>query len=182
MPAKPTFPVEYLFVNVSPFLIKPSNAEHQITHGFPVDPDPLFKSNTFPIENRPGLHDQSLESVISKISNIVNSSDATVGDVTSWPPRIKEEVGKWLSDWHLVSFLCYQGLFTLVCHSLSGQQKLICRRNKRSYVELQQPTLTLKTIPPWRNCSTVTAGEHYSRSQNLQVCPLCLLLSWILMI
>jgi hypothetical protein len=44
----------------------------------------------------------------------VNSSDATVGDVTSWPPRIKEEVGKWLSDWHLVSFLCYQGLFTLV--------------------------------------------------------------------
>jgi len=91
-----------------------SNADRQITHGFPVDPDPLFKSNAFPIENRPGLHDQSLESVISQISNIVNSSDATVGDVTSWPPRIKEEVGKWLSDWHLVSFLCYQGLFTLV--------------------------------------------------------------------
>jgi len=90
------------------------SAYNQITHGFPVDPDPLFKSNKFPIENRPGLHDQSLESVISQISNIVNSSDATVGDVTSWPPRIKEEVGSWLSDWHLVAFLCFQGLFSLV--------------------------------------------------------------------
>lgn len=91
-------------------------------------------------------------------------------------------MGKWLSDWHLVSFLCYQGLFSLVCLTTPCQQKLICRRNRRSYVEPQQLTLMRKTIQPWRNCSTVTAGEHSSRSQNLQVSPLCLLQSWLLMI
>ena len=80
-------------------------------------------------------------------------------------------MGKWLSDWHLVSFLCYQGLFTLVCLPLSCQQKLICRRSRRFYVELQQLMLMRKTIQPWKNYSTVTAGRLFSRSQNLQVSP-----------
>jgi len=80
-------------------------------------------------------------------------------------------VGKWLSDWHLVSFLCYQGLFTLVCLTPSCQQELICRRNRRFYVELQQLMLTLKTTQPWKNYSTVTAGRLFSRSQNPQVSP-----------
>lgn len=117
MPAKPTFPVEYLYVNVSmslsPWLSM--GADGQITHGFPVDPSPLFRSTAFPIENRPGLHDQSLEVAVSQLASIVRDSDADVGDTGTWPPRIKEEVGKWLSDWHLVAFLCYQGLFSLVC-------------------------------------------------------------------
>jgi nuclear protein localization family protein 4 len=106
MPAKPTFPVEYLFVNV--------------TNGFPVDPKPLFLSNKFAPENRPGLQDQSLELVISQLAAIIRDSDADVGDVNSWPERIKKEVGKWLSDWHLVTFLSMQGLFSLVSsHSLA---------------------------------------------------------------
>ncbi|WVR05934.1 nuclear protein localization protein 4 [Kwoniella sp. DSM 27419] len=107
MPAKPTFPVEYLFVN--------------LTHGFPVDPSPLFLSNSFPTENRPGLHDQSLELVISQLTAILRGADAEVGDVGTWPPRIKSQVGKWLSDWHLVAFLCMQGLFSL------EEQKVLCR-------------------------------------------------------
>lgn len=100
MPAAPTFPVEYLFVNV--------------TNGFPVDPKPLFLSNTFPAENRPGLHDQSLEVVINKLAGIVRDSDADITDPNTWPGRIKVVVGRWLSDWHLVAFLCMQGLFSLV--------------------------------------------------------------------
>ncbi|WWC58679.1 nuclear protein localization protein 4 [Kwoniella dejecticola CBS 10117] len=106
-PAKPTFPVEYLFVN--------------ITHGFPVDPSPLFLSTSFPTENRPGLHDQSLEMVISQLSGLLRGSDADISDTGTWPQRIKEEVKKWLSDWHLVAFLCMQGLFSL------AEQKILCR-------------------------------------------------------
>ena len=90
-------------------------------------------------------------------------------------------MGKWLSDWHLVSFLCYQGLFTLVRLTPSCQQELICRRSRRFYVELQQLMLTLKTIQPWKNYSTVTAGRLFSRSQNLQASPLHLSLRKILM-
>lgn len=57
----------------------------------------------------------------------------------TWPPRIKDEVGKWLSDWHLVAFLCFQGLFSLVgrlqperccvvAHLLSkAEQQTLCR-------------------------------------------------------
>ncbi|KAL1410637.1 nuclear protein localization protein 4 [Vanrija albida] len=107
MPAKPTFPVEYLFVNV--------------THGFPVDPDPLFLSTSFPVENRPGLHTQSLEVVIRDLLKILGGSDLEVSDTGTWPARIKKEVEKWLSDWHLVTFLCLHGSFSTEEQKLIGQ-------------------------------------------------------------
>lgn len=107
MPAKPTFPVEYLFVN--------------ITHGFPNDPDPLFLSQNFPVENRPGLHDQSMEVVVRELLRILQTSDLDVSDTATWPARIKQEVAKWLSDWHLVSFLCMHGPFS------DDEQKLIAQ-------------------------------------------------------
>ncbi|WVN85392.1 nuclear protein localization protein 4 [Cryptococcus depauperatus CBS 7841] len=107
MPAKPTFPVEYLYVN--------------ITHGFPVSPSPLFLSNSFPTENRPGLHDQSMQVIVSQLSSIIASSDAKISDTGTWPERIKKDVEKWLSDWHLITFLCMQGLFSL------KEQRILCR-------------------------------------------------------
>ncbi|KAG1757330.1 NPL4 family-domain-containing protein [Suillus lakei] len=77
--AKPCFPVEYLLVNV--------------THGFPQSPSPLFRSNQFAIENRPGLEDQRIEDLSD--NPLTSTSDASK----------RLELAKWLSDWHLLGFL-----------------------------------------------------------------------------
>ncbi|KAJ7275414.1 NPL4 family-domain-containing protein [Mycena haematopus] len=96
--AKPAFPVEYLMVNV--------------THGFPQNPSPLFQSSRFAIENRPGLEDQRVESVISTLAqldapNIPDSRHAVPGDAHK-----RRELAAWLSDWHLVAFLDTTQLFS----------------------------------------------------------------------
>lgn len=57
-----------------------------------------------------------MEVVISRLQAVIRDSDAEIGDVGTWPPRIKDAVVKWLSDWHLVTYLCMQGLFSLVSH------------------------------------------------------------------
>ena len=112
--------------------------QRKITHGFPVDPNPLFRSNNFPTENRPDLHDQSMQVVIAQLSSILANAGVEVGDTETWPPRIKDDVAKWLSDWHLVSFLCIQGLFSLVSDvwarregqrlmPVQEEQKILCR-------------------------------------------------------
>ncbi|KAG7099553.1 hypothetical protein E1B28_001386 [Marasmius oreades] len=89
--AKPAFPVEYLMVNV--------------THGFPQSPSPLFRSIQFPIENRQGLEDQTIESVLAQLArldapNIEDSRHAKPGNAHK-----TFALAKWLSDWHLISFL-----------------------------------------------------------------------------
>ncbi|KIJ68641.1 hypothetical protein HYDPIDRAFT_173314 [Hydnomerulius pinastri MD-312] len=84
--AKPCFPVEYLLVNV--------------THGFPQNPSPLFRSTKFAIENRPGLEDQRVESVLSSLNQLGAPS---LQDSRDQSKRI--ELAKWLSDWHLIAFL-----------------------------------------------------------------------------
>lgn len=105
---------------------------YQITHGFPLAPSPLFLSNAFPTENRPGLHDQSMQVVITQLAAILKTSDAEIGDTGTWPGRIKKDVERWLSDWHLVTFLCMQGLFSLV--SEDGRPKaLFCDTDSRIF-------------------------------------------------
>ncbi|KAF8845303.1 polyubiquitin-tagged protein recognition complex, Npl4 component [Paxillus ammoniavirescens] len=84
--AKPCFPVEYLLVNV--------------THGFPQSPNPLFRSTKFAIENRPGLEDQQVESVLSSLNRLGAPSLQDARDQSK-----HFELAKWLSDWHLVAFL-----------------------------------------------------------------------------
>ncbi|KAI0073419.1 hypothetical protein K474DRAFT_1686211 [Panus rudis PR-1116 ss-1] len=54
--AKPCFPVEYLLVNVS--------------HGFPQEPSPLFRSIQFPIESRQGLEDQHIEKLLRALAQL----------------------------------------------------------------------------------------------------------------
>jgi nuclear protein localization family protein 4 len=96
--AKPCFPVEYLLVNVS--------------HGFPQNPSPLFRSTKFSIENRPGLENQRVEDVLAALSRLgapdIRPSGQSNGDDTH--KRI--ELAKWLSDWHLIAFLQTTGLFS----------------------------------------------------------------------
>lgn len=89
--AKPCFPVEYLLVNV--------------THGFPQTPSPLFRSNQFAIENRPGLEDQHIEDVLRTLAKLgaPQLSDSPLTSTSDASKRL--ELAKWLSDWHLLAFL-----------------------------------------------------------------------------
>lgn len=89
--ASPTFPVEYLLVTC--------------THGFPTDPHPRFLSNAFPVENRPGLEDQTLDKVLRGVRE----------------HREQDSLVKWLSDWHLLAFLGETGTLS------ADEMQLACR-------------------------------------------------------
>ncbi|KAF8624850.1 hypothetical protein AX15_005730 [Amanita polypyramis BW_CC] len=89
--AKPCFPVEYLMVNV--------------THGFPQNPAPLFRSTQFPIENRQGLEDQSLEIVLKRLTQLEPSSIEDSRNSNSGVAHKRRALAEWLSDWHLITFL-----------------------------------------------------------------------------
>ncbi|KZT06272.1 polyubiquitin-tagged protein recognition complex Npl4 component [Laetiporus sulphureus 93-53] len=87
--AKPCFPVEYLLVNVS--------------NGFPQNPSPLFRSTEFRIENRPGLEDQHIETVLRALSDL-RAPDIPESS-RGGDPQLRLALAKWLSDWHLIAFL-----------------------------------------------------------------------------
>ncbi|PWY97173.1 polyubiquitin-tagged protein recognition complex, Npl4 component [Testicularia cyperi] len=102
--AKPTFPVEYLIVNA--------------THGFPNAPKPTFLTSSFPIENRPGLHDQDLTVALTSIGKIIGQKEMfPIGDgVESSKSKsradddpVREKLVGCLSDWHLLAFLDTSG-------------------------------------------------------------------------
>lgn len=109
--AKPTFPVEYLLVTA--------------THGFPNQPKPTFLSFNFPIENRPGLHDQSLERALSAISSALEGKELLPAGFSAMDSNAKgkgrsysgsedaylrEKLVATLSDWHLICFLDTTGI------------------------------------------------------------------------
>ncbi|GAA5804888.1 hypothetical protein HPULCUR_010397 [Helicostylum pulchrum] len=81
--AKPTFPVEYLLVNV--------------TNGFPHHPSPLFNpASTFPVENREGVTHQDMKSLAKCIQ-------AAKGP---------EELKNVLADFHVLCFIESTGTFS----------------------------------------------------------------------
>jgi len=95
--AKPSFPVEYLLVN--------------ITHGFPTNPVPAFISTDFPIENRPGLENQDISRVVSGLTKLGASAISSPRDARTNPAKAQEVVA-YLSDWHLIAFLGTVGILS----------------------------------------------------------------------
>ncbi|KAH7274486.1 nuclear protein localization protein 4, variant 2 [Fusarium solani] len=74
--AKPSFPVEYLFVT--------------LTHGFPAEPKPMFTQQGFPIENREYIGESQEHSALSKF---IKSSPG------------KQPTGQEVSNFHLLCFI-----------------------------------------------------------------------------
>ncbi len=101
----------------------------QLTHGFPVSPNPLFLSDAFPIENRAGLNSQSIEALCRQLAQVLpegataDSLDTTEGS----------RVEKVLSDWHLIYFAAGSGVFSEVSQvDLAGLQRLIITPTSRT--------------------------------------------------
>ncbi|KAH7270321.1 NPL4 family-domain-containing protein [Fusarium redolens] len=81
--AKPSFPVEYLFVT--------------LTHGFPADPKPMFTQQGFPIENREYVGESQEHSALSKFLKISPGQKPT---------------GQEVSNFHLLCFIQQMGVLS----------------------------------------------------------------------
>jgi nuclear protein localization protein 4 homolog len=82
----------------------------------------MFRSTQFQIENRPGLEDQTIESVLAQLArldapNILDSKHAKPGEAHK-----TFTLAKWLSDWHLVTFLDTTQLLSPVSISVGAQE------------------------------------------------------------
>lgn len=108
-----------------------------------------------------------MQVVITQLSAILKSSDAEIGDTGTWPGRIKKDVERWLSDWHLVTFLCMQGLFSLVSgvkidYFVGTNITFSYRRSRKSFAALLRPMRTQMTLSRWKSFSQVMDGRHCS--------------------
>ncbi|KAJ9429136.1 NPL4 family protein [Fusarium oxysporum] len=81
--AKPSFPVEYLFVT--------------LTHGFPADPKPMFTQQGFPIENREYVGESQEHSALSKFLKLSPGQKPT---------------GQEVSNFHLLCFIQQMGVLS----------------------------------------------------------------------
>ncbi|CAE6452256.1 unnamed protein product [Rhizoctonia solani] len=86
--ARPAFPVEYLLINV--------------THGFPINPSPIFRSNSFAVENRSLLEPQELSTILRDLHRLGATDLRDAATVL--------KVMDYLSDFHLLLFLPNTGM------------------------------------------------------------------------
>ena len=86
--ARPAFPVEYLLINV--------------THGFPINPSPVFRSNTFAVENRSLREPQEFSTILRDL-NRLGATDLREASTVL-------KVMDYLSDFHLLLFLPSTGI------------------------------------------------------------------------
>ncbi len=137
--AKPTFPVEYLIVNV--------------TNGFPTKAAPRFLSSAFPIENRQGLSDQSTDVLFQQL---LASGAAELQPGAGGEKRRKAV--EWLSDWHLLAFLQTTGLV-----GEEEMRQMIAVAIKHEQPEGLQALDALLASPGWQTLVTI-AKESAPRS------------------
>lgn len=141
----------------------------QLTSGFPNEPNPLFKApagSAFPIENRQGLHDQSLNAILPKLNSILSkyrqdTFDADGFAFTEAPATDKgkgretdveasQELAALLSDWHLLAFLDTCGIFDV--DDMKRIARIAAKKNTADVEKLIE-------TPAWRTLATI-AKEH----------------------
>ncbi|KAK2462019.1 hypothetical protein APHAL10511_006482 [Amanita phalloides] len=182
--AKPCFPVEYLMVNV--------------THGFPQNPAPMFRSSQFPIENRPGLENQNVELVLKRLVHLEAPSieDSRV----SKPGQLQKRraLAECLSDWHLVAFLGTTQLISIddlgtimrtvsstnLLEDLTELNSLLATESWQTLMSLTQESIPARTVPTSSEMDEDISQEildqiaaeeaaHESSLRNVKVCPHC---------
>lgn len=141
----------------------------QLTNGFPNTPNPLFiapANSAFPVENRQGLEDQTLEKALGSLNKIIETLpqrlDADGFEMLTSPSsalkgKQREDISdgskaltQWLSDWHLLAFLDTVGIFDQVDMALLAK---IATTKKAEDIE------ALLKSPAWQTLATI-AAEH----------------------
>jgi nuclear protein localization family protein 4 len=118
--AKPSFPVEYLFVT--------------LTHGFPADPKPMFTQQGFPIENREYVGESQEHSALSKFLKLSPGQKPT---------------GQEVSNFHLLCFIQQMGVLSKVRLFLTCIRKLLTAfiGRRSSTLPCSEPTRSCRYIP-----------------------------------
>jgi nuclear protein localization family protein 4 len=130
--AKPSFPVEYLFVT--------------LTHGFPAQPNPVFTQPGFPIENREYIGEAQEPSAAAKALKLKGGHKP-------------DERGHDMSNFHLLCFILQMGILSKV--SLSHLPKKTKRFGGACRTRLpSSAVLPPNMIWPIRsNCAPQKAGR-----------------------